>query len=668
MKLNRELFPSEPFPKASSTGFPYKYLSGIDTPYDLRQLPPEAVPAVADEVREFMVDTITRVGGHFGAGLGVVELTTALHYVFNTPQDRIVIDTGHQGYPHKILTGRKNELYSIRQKSGLSGFLKRDESEYDSFGAGHATTSISAALGMATARDLKGEDYNVVAVIGDGAMTGGLAYEAMNNCGIQKRKILVVLNDNNMSIAPNVWAISNYFTNVFASPTLQKLREKVIDVTEQTGEFGDRFRKVAQRLEGGIKAVITPGMLFEALGFRYFGPVNGHNVPQLIKILELVKDIEAPVLLHITTQKGKGYAPAEVDKQFLHAIGKIDKITGKSLAKKPEVVPPPLYQNVFGQAMVEICQTNPHVVGITAAMPDGTGLNILADKMPERVIDVGIAEGHGVTFAAGMACEGTVPVVAIYSSFLQRAFDHIAHDVALQKLHVVFALDRGGLAGADGPTHHGVLDYAYLRIIQGMVVMAPKDEQELRDMLYSAVHSAEFKKGPVSLRYPRGNSIGVEIKPMKMLPLGKSETLRKGRDVAIIAIGNMVLKSLKAAELLREEGIDAEVVNARFVKPLDTAMLDDICSRFEKIVTVEDGQIQGGFGSAVLEYVGTKHNRNVDVHMHGIPDIYVEHGTQDELWTELGLDAQGIASVVKEHIGFPQRGIPQHLEMELAVK
>ena len=660
---------ASPFPTHSSTGFPYTYLSDINTPEDLRKLPPEVLSDVAHEVREFMVDTITRVGGHFGAGLGVVELTVALHYVFNTPKDRIVIDTGHQGYPHKILTGRKNYLHTIRQKGGLSGFLKRDESEYDAFGAGHATTSISAALGMATARDLKGEDYNVVAVIGDGAMTGGLAYEAMNNCGIQKRKVLVVLNDNNMSIAPNVWALSNYFTNVFTSPSLQKLREKVIEMTEQTGEFGDRIRKVAQKLEGGIKAVITPGMLFEALGFRYFGPVNGHNVPQLVKILESVKDIETPVLLHITTQKGKGYAPAEVDKQFLHAIGKIDKITGKSLAKKPEVVPPPLYQNVFGQAMVEICEKNPHVVGITAAMPDGTGLNILSDKMPERVIDVGIAEGHGVTFAAGMACEGTVPVVAIYSSFLQRAFDHIVHDCATQKLHVVFALDRGGIAGADGPTHHGVLDLAYLRLIQGMVVMAPKDEQELRDMLYSAVHSEEFSKGPVSLRYPRGNSIGVELKPMKAIRLGKGEIVRSGRDVAIVAIGNMVHPSLKAAELLREEGISAEVVNARFVKPLDTALLDDLCSRFDKIITVEDGQIQGGFGSAVLEYIGTKHNRNVDVFLHGIPDKFVEHGTQEELWAELGLDAAGIANVAKEHIGFTRLGLAKDLEeVGVAVK
>ncbi|MBL7991613.1 MAG: 1-deoxy-D-xylulose-5-phosphate synthase [Candidatus Kapabacteria bacterium] len=632
--------------------FHYKYLDNINYPADLRKLPPDVLTDVADEVREYMVDTITKVGGHFGAGLGTVELTVALHYVFNTPKDKIVIDTGHQGYPHKILTGRKNQLHTIRQKGGLSGFLKRTESEYDSFGAGHATTSISAALGMATARDVKGEDYNVVAVIGDGAMTGGLAYEAMNNCGVQKRKILVILNDNNMSIAPNVWSISNYFTNVFASPTLQKLRGSIVDMTDKMDDFGDRIRKVAHKIEGGIKAVFTPGMLFEALGFKYFGPVNGHNMPQLIKILESVKDIDGPVLLHITTQKGKGYAPAEGDKQFLHAIGKIDKITGKSLAKKPDVPLPPLYQNVFGQAMVELCEKDPHIVGITAAMPDGTGLNLLHDKMPERVIDVGIAEGHGVTAAAGMACEGIVPVVAIYSTFLQRAFDHIAHDCALQHLHVVFALDRGGLAGADGPTHHGVLDLAYLRCIQGMVVMAPKDEQELRNMLYSAVY--HYKQGPVSFRYPRGNSIGVPIGPMQALPLGKGEIVRSGRDVAIVAIGNMVHKSLHAAELLWQEGISAEVVNARFVKPLDTALMDDLCNRFEKIITVEDGQKQGGFGSAVLEYIGTKHNRTTDVYIHGIDDVYVDHGTQEELWHDLGLDGEGIAAVVKEFIGFPQ--------------
>lgn len=628
----------------SEQSIEYKYLSNIDIPSDLRQLPETALRTVADEVREYMVDTITKVGGHFGAGLGVVELTVALHYVFDTPKDKIIIDTGHQGYPHKILTGRKHLLHTIRQKDGLSGFLKRTESEYDEFGAGHASTSISAALGMASARDLLGHDNHVVAVIGDGAMTGGLVYEAMNNCGVQQKKLIVILNDNQMSIAPNVWALSNYFSNLFASPTAQKIRSNIWDMTGKTGELGDRIRTLAHKIEDGLKAVLTPGMLFEALGFNYYGPTNGHNIGNLVKMLQSVKDMNGPVLLHIITQKGKGYKPAEADKQFLHAIGKVDKITGKSTAVKPSIPLPPTYQKVFGEALTEICDTNPKVVGITAAMPDGTGLDILAKKYPERMTDVGIAEGHAVTFAAGMATQGIIPVCAIYSSFLQRAFDHIAHDVALQHLHVVFALDRSGLVGADGPTHHGVLDYAYLRIIQGMVVMAPKDEQELRDMLYSAIH--DYTQGPVSLRYPRGESQGIPLQPMKSLPLGKGEILRDGNDICILGIGNMVYPSLKAAELLSNQGIKAEIINARFVKPLDTQLLDELAQRHTYFMTVEDGQIQGGFGSAVIEYLA-QHHPGKHILIHGIPDMYVDHGTQQELWAELSLDAQGIAAKAK---------------------
>ncbi len=629
--------------------YSYKYLLDINTPSDLRAIPESELKEVCSEVREFLVDTITKVGGHFGAGLGTVELTVALHYVFDTPKDKIIIDTGHQAYPHKILTGRRDSLHTIRQKDGLSGFLKRTESEYDVFGAGHATTSISAALGVATARDFNNEDYNVIAVIGDGAMTGGLAYEAMNNCGVQKRNVIVILNDNNMSIAPNVWALSNYFTEIFTTPTAQKLRKNIWELTGQFDELGDRIRKTVSRLEGGLKAVITPGMLFEALGFKYYGPINGHNIGQLVKTLQSLKEMKGPILLHVTTQKGKGYAPAESDKQFLHAIGKVDKITGKSLAKAPVSVPPPTYQKVFGEAMVELCKENPKVVGITAAMPDGTGLDILAKTYPDKVIDVGIAEGHAVTFAAGMATEGIVPVCAIYSSFLQRAFDHIVHDCAIQHLHVVFALDRAGLVGADGPTHHGVLDFAYLRIIQGMTVMAPKDEQELRDMLYSSVYN--YTHGPVAIRYPRGNAVGVPTSPMKSMPLGKGEILRNGEHVAIVAIGKMVQFSLEAAELLEKEGVSVEVVNARFVKPLDTELINDLCQRFDKIITVEDGQIQGGFGSAVVEYISTTiYTNKVSVLMHGIPDIFVEHGTQEELWADLQLDAKGISEVVREYI------------------
>lgn len=627
----------------------YKFLDQIDSPEDLRKVPEANIRQVADEVREFLIDTITKVGGHFGAGLGTVELTTALHYVYNTPHDKIVFDTGHQAYPHKILTGRKHQLHTIRQQGGLSGFLKRSESIYDDFGAGHATTSISAALGMAAARDQLKEDYKVVAVIGDGAMTGGMAYEAMNNCGVLKSDILVVLNDNNMSIAPNVWALSNYFSEIFATPQAQKLRNRVYNMTEGLDDLGDRIRKTVHRLEGGVKAVLTPGMLFEALGFRYFGPVNGHNVEQLVKMLRGIREIKGPVLLHTITQKGKGYGPAERDKQFLHAIGKVDKITGKAVASAPPTTtPPPNYQNVFGDAMVEIMSTNPKVIGITAAMPDGTGLDIVQKQFPNRVYDVGIAESHGVTFAAGLATQGVVPVVAIYSSFLQRGFDQIAHDVALQHLHVVFALDRSGVVGADGPTHHGVLDLGYLRIIQGMVVMAPKDEQELRDMLYTAVNS--YKAGPIAMRYPRGASIGVPIRPMQAIEIGKSETLRSGTDVAILAIGNMVDHAIKAAKQLADEGISAEVVNARFVKPLDADMIQDVVNRIGRIVTVEDGQAQGGFGSAVAEHLAQHHLLHVDLKIHGIPDTYVDHGTQQQLWSDLQLDPAGIAHVVKDFL------------------
>lgn len=627
----------------------YRFLSKIDSPEDLRKLPESELRHVSDEVRECLIDTITRVGGHFGAGLGTVELTVALHYVFNTPHDKIVIDTGHQAYPHKILTGRRDTLHTIRQKNGLSGFLKRTESMYDDFGAGHATTSISAALGMAAARDQLKEDFKVVAVIGDGAMTGGLAYEAMNNCGVLKSDILVVLNDNNMSIAPNVWALSNYFSEIFASPAGRRLRETIVGMTDKMDSLGDRIRSVAHRLEGGMKAVITPGMLFEMLGFKYFGPMNGHNVNQLVTMLHGIREMKGPILLHVITQKGKGYGPAERDNQFLHAIGKVDKITGKALSSAPpKVSPPPTYQKIFGDAMVEIMSTNPKVVGITAAMPDGTGLDIVQKQFPDRVYDVGIAEGHGVTFAAGLATQGIVPVVAIYSSFLQRAFDHVTHDVALQHLHVVFALDRSGLVGADGPTHHGVLDLGYLRIIQGMVVMAPKDEQELRDMMYTAIHS--YTAGPIAIRYPRGSGVGTPIGPMKSIEIGKSQTLSTGTDVAIIAIGKMVSYAIEAAEALAKQGIHAEVVNARFVKPLDIAMIDDVALRIGRIITIEDGQIQGGFGSAVAEHIAQHHSGNVDFKIHGIPDIYVDHGSQEELHAELQLDAKGIEEVVKDFL------------------
>lgn len=634
----------------------YPLLKTIDTPQDLRTLDPGLLRQVSNEVRQYMVDVICQIGGHFGAGLGVVELTVAAHYAFNTPEDKIIIDTGHQAYPHKILTGRKELLHTIRQKGGLSPFLKRSESPYDVFGAGHASTSISAALGIATARDLAGKDFNVVAMIGDGAMTGGMAYEAMNNCGLQGRRIIVVLNDNKMSIAPNVWAISNYFTQIAQTTVAQKIRGRIWNMTGEMGAWGDRFRSLASRLEEGVKAVLTPGMLFEALGFHYFGPENGHNVNKLVDLFNFAKGIDGPVLLHITTEKGKGFAPAEADAlQRLHALGgPTDKITGKAIvAPSSGAVKPPKFQAVFGKALVEIARSNPKVVGITAAMPDGTSLDLLQKALPDRFFDVGIAEEHAVTFAAGMATEGAIPVVAIYSTFLQRGFDQIVHDCSIQHLPVVFALDRAGIAGNDGPTHHGSLDLSYLRIIQDIVVMAPKDEAELRDMLYTAVN---YKKGPIALRYPRGEGFGVPMSEgFTELEIGRAERLRSGRDVAILAIGDMAWPSVRAAELLESEGISAEVINARYVKPLDTALIDEIGARFDKIITVENNVVAGGFGSAVLEYMATQpYHTGVDVMTHGLPaDEFVEHGDTAELLAELDLDADGIARVVKRFIGLP---------------
>lgn len=618
----------------------YKILFDINSPADIRHFDAHSLKLLCGEIREYLVDVISQTGGHFGGGLGTVELTVALHKVFNTPDDIIVWDTGHQAYPHKILTGRRDALKTIRQLNGLSGFLKRSESPYDAFGAGHASTSISAALGMAEARDLNRSKKKVIAVIGDGAMTGGMAYEAMNNAGVLKSDIIVVLNDNNMSIAPNVWQISNYFTEMIAHPDYNKFKAQIWDLTGKL-QIGDRLRKIAARLENGIKAVITPGMLFEALGFRYFGPINGHNIVQLTKIFEQVKDLKGPILVHTLTQKGKGYKPAENDVQRLHASTPFDKLTGVALKKTEGTVS---FTKVFGTALTEIAGKNEKVVGITAAMPDGTGLDHLQKKYPEKYFDVGIAEEHAVTFAAGLAAEGIIPVVAVYSTFLQRAIDQIIHDISLQHLHVVFAIDRAGLVGADGPTHHGSFDLSYLRLIPHMVIMAPKDESELRDMLYTAT---EIKGCPVAVRYPRGNALGVTLKPgFDAIPVGKSEVLRKGQDAALIACGSMVSVSLKAAELLEKENIHCEVINARFIKPLDCQMLDDVASRFAKIITLEENSLVGGFGSGVLEYFAEKNYKN-DVFRIGLPDSYVEHGTQAELYSLLGIDAPGVAQKVR---------------------
>ncbi len=623
-----------------------KFLEFIDTPADLRKLDISSLRAVCGEVREFLVDSVSKTGGHLGAGLGAVELTVALHYAFNTPEDKLVWDTGHQAYPHKILTGRKDRLHTIRQLNGLSGFLRRDESEYDTFGAGHANTAISAALGMATARDFAKKNFKVVSIVGDGSLTGGMAYEGLNNAGVLKKDMIVVLSDNKMvslsTINPNLWSLHNYFAEALTHPTYNKFKANVWDLTGKLDSFGDRLRSVAGKLERGVKAVVTPGMMFEAMGFRYFGPFNGHNVVKLVEIFRHVKELKGPILIHLITEKGKGYEPAEKDAAKLHGVTPFDKITGLS----PKSTAPATYTKIFGSAVVELCRQNPTVVGITAAMPDGTGLDILQKAMPERFFDVGIAEQHAVTFAAGMATEGYIPIVAIYSTFIQRAFDQIVHDVSLQDLHVVFVMDRAGLVGADGPTHHGALDLSFLRCVPKMIIMAPKDENELRDMLYTAV---EQKNCPVAIRYPRGNSTGVALKEkFDLIPVGKAERVRSGQDVAILAVGTMVAQSLKAAEILEKEGILAEVVNMRFIKPLDVECLESIAGRFSTIVTVEENSVLGGFGSAVSEALTVLQVRNVKLKIHGLADGYVPHGTPAELLQMTKLDGNGIAAVVKE--------------------
>jgi 1-deoxy-D-xylulose-5-phosphate synthase len=619
-----------------------KFLKDIDFPKDLKELKLPDLRVLSDELRDFLMDTISQIGGHLGASLGVVELTIALHYVFDAPKDKMIWDVGHQGYIHKILTGRKNQLKTIRQKDGISGFLKRSESEYDAFGAGHATTSLSAGLGIAAARDFQKKKFKVISIIGDGSMTGGMAYEAMNNIGLLKKDMIVVLNDNRMSIAPNVWSIQNYFTDLMLNESYNRLRNKIWNLTGKVDKKNsDRLRALAAKIEGGLKGVLTPGMLFEALGFRYFGPLNGHNVVNLVKTFEEIKNFSGPLLVHVFTEKGKGpsYAPKHFQK--LHALNPFDKTTGIEL-KKSTI---PAYTKIFGDALLELAKKDEKIICITAAMPDGTGLSIMQKELPERYYDVGIAEQHGVTFAAGLATEGFTPVVAIYSTFLQRAFDQIIHDVATQKLSVVFILDRGGLVGADGPTHHGSFDLSYLRLIPNMVIMAPKDECELRNMLYTATL---YKKGPIAMRYPRGNALGVPVGEFEQLAIGKGEVVREGKDIAIIAIGNMVHNSMKAAELLLEKGINAEVINMRYVKPLDADLLKATFGKFKKVLTVEDNTILGGFGSAVSEFA-EQYNYKNDILLHGLPDRFIEHGKPEELHHDLKLDGAGIAEVAEEY-------------------
>jgi len=615
----------------------------INSPEDLKKLDVPNLAQLAREIREYIISTVSNTGGHLAPSLGAVELTLVLHYIFDTPRDKIVWDVGHQAYPHKIITGRREAFKTIRQHNGISGFPKITESPYDTFGVGHASTAISAGFGIATARDLAGDDYHVVSVVGDGALTGGLAYEGLNNAGASGRDFVVVLNDNSMSISPNVGAISKYLTNIISNPFYNRIKSEVWDLTGKFDRMGPRIRWAARRIQEGLKAFVMPGIFFERLGFRYFGPIDGHNISLMIRIFREVKNLKGPIIVHVLTKKGKGFKPAEENAPVFHGLGQFDPKTGE-LKKKASV---PTYSKVFGQTMVEIAEKNDKVVAITAAMALGTGLSQFAEKYPNRLFDVGIAEGHAVTFAAGLAIQGLKPVAAIYSSFLQRSYDQIIHDVALQKLPVVFAIDRAGIVGDDGPTHHGVFDIAFLRTVPDLVVMVPANEEELRQMLWTAI---EYKDGPVAIRYPRGQAEGVPMSDkLEALPIGKSQVVRKGKDVAIIAVGHMVSKALKAAQILHDEDkLSVEVINARFIKPLDADMLEHVMSRFKLVLTAEEGVLNGGFGSEVAEFFSDHKAKYIELIRMGIPDRFVDQGDRTILLEELGLSVDGLVAAVRQ--------------------
>ncbi|MBD1421091.1 1-deoxy-D-xylulose-5-phosphate synthase [Sphingobacterium chuzhouense] len=622
-------------------------LQQINYPSDLRKLKPSELEEVCRELRQFIIDIVSVNGGHFAASLGVVELTVALHYVLNTPYDQIIFDVGHQAYGHKILTGRKETFHTNRILGGISGFPKRSESEYDAFGVGHSSTSISAALGMAVASEYKGEkDRQHVAVIGDGALTGGMAFEALNHAGIEKSNLLVILNDNCMSIDPNVGAMKEYLTSITTSRSYNKFRDDLIAVLAKISKNGPDAYGWAKKLEQSIKGTLLKNAnLFESLNFRYFGPVDGHDVTKLAKTIEDLKHIPGPKLLHAVTVKGKGYALAEKDQTKWHAPGLFDKITGeikKSVLDKPQ---PPKYQDVFGYTLVELAEANDKIMGITPAMPSGSSLNIMMKAMPNRAFDVGIAEQHAVTFSAGLATQGLIPFCNIYSSFMQRAYDQVIHDVALQNLNVVFCLDRAGIVGADGPTHHGAYDIVYMRCIPNLIVSAPMNEEELRNLMYTAQLP---DMGPFVIRYPRGNGVTVDWKrPFVKLEIGKGRKLHDGEEVAILSFGAIGNEAAKAVQALNEEGIYPAHYDLRFVKPLDKELLHEVFKKFNKIITVEDGSIMGGVGSAVLEFMA-EHGYEAKLVRLGIPDDIIEHGEQAELWKICGYDATSIAKQVKK--------------------
>lgn len=622
-------------------------LDAINKPSDLKKLKKNQLPALCKELRNYIIDVVSENGGHFGASLGVVELTVALHYVFNTPVDQIVWDVGHQAYGHKILTGRRNVFPTNRKYKGLSGFPKRTESEYDTFGVGHSSTSISAMVGMAIANKYKQDDRQHIAVIGDGAMTGGMAFEGLNHAGVSDTNLLVILNDNDMSIDPNVGALKKYLAEFTATKAFNKFRDEVWKATGELSKLGPNFTRMASKIEHAVKGmVMKDSNLFESFNMRYFGPTDGHNVLLLVEMLEDLKTVNGPKLFHIKTIKGKGYKLAEEDQTTWHAPGLFDKVTGKR--RKGSSTPmAPKYQDVFGHTIIELAKKNDKIIGVTPAMPSGSSLKYMMAEMPDRAFDVGIAEQHAVTFSAGLATQGLRPFCNIYSTFMQRAYDQVIHDVAIQNLDVIFCLDRAGLAGADGPTHHGAFDIAYFRCIPNMVVSAPMNEEQLRNLLYTA--QLDSTKGPFSIRYPRGCGVMPEWKtPMEEIKIGTGRTIQQGEDIAILTIGHPGNFAVEACKKLQSEGLQPGHYDMRFVKPLDEKLLHAIVNKYDKIITVEDGCIMGGFGSAVLEFLADNNYNHIQVKRLGIPDRFIEHGSQQELWHECNYDAQAIVEAVRE--------------------
>ncbi|MGM0943674.1 MAG: 1-deoxy-D-xylulose-5-phosphate synthase [Bacteroidota bacterium] len=624
---------------------PGELLAQIDSPEDLKKFPKDKLVQICDELRNFIVDNVSVYGGHFGASLGVVELTVALHYVLNTPEDQLVWDVGHQAYGHKILTGRKKQFHTNRIFGGISGFPKRKESEYDTFGVGHSSTSISAALGMAVASKYKNSHIQHVAVIGDGSMTGGMAFEAMNHAGVSDSNLLIILNDNCMAIDPNVGALKDYLTDITTSHTYNKVKDEVWKMLGKFSKFGSSAQEVISKVEGAIKsAVLKQSNLFESLNLRYFGPVDGHDVNHLVEILHDLKDIPGPKILHCVTVKGKGYEPAEKGNHTTwHAPGTFDKVTGEIYKKTPSKPQAPKYQDVFGHTIVELAKADSRIMGVTPAMPSGSSLNIMMKEMPDRAFDVGIAEQHAVTFSAGLATQGLIPFCNIYSTFMQRAYDQVIHDVCLQNLPVVFCLDRAGFAGADGPTHHGAYDLAYFRCVPNLVVAAPMNEEELRNMMYSSTQQG----GPYSIRYPRGNGVMPEWKTeFQSIPTGQGRIVKEGEEIAILTLGHIGNYAVEACESLEKEGLNPAHYDMRFVKPLDEELLHEVFGKFKKVITVEDGCLMGGFGSAILEFM-VDHGYQAQVKRLGIPDEVIEHGEQIELHRLCGFDPEGIANAVR---------------------